>query len=94
MHAPVDVHPIIHGLFGTIPSKKGPGNLTPKIAVHYCPIIFGSHLGTLALKTENFSKKSVVLVKRENGFTKTLFSLFSRVFCPRDGFSKSIFAFY
>ena len=37
----------------------------------------GSHLGTLALKTKNFSKKKpVVLVKRKNGFTKTLFSLF------------------
>ena len=53
-----------------------------------------SHSGTLALKAENFSKKSVVLVKCENGFTKTLFSLFSRVVCPGDGFSKSIFAFY
>ena len=35
----------------------------------------GSHSGT-AFKTENFSNKEVVLVKRENGFTKTLFSLF------------------
>ena len=31
-----------------------------------------SHLGTLALKTGDFSKKSVVLVKRKNGFTKTV----------------------
>ena len=31
-----------------------------------------SHLGTLALKTEDCSKKSVVLVKRKNGFTKTI----------------------
>ena len=30
-----------------------------------------SHLGTLALKTGNFSKKIGRLVKRENGFTKT-----------------------
>ena len=30
------------------------------------------HSGTLALETEDFSKtKSVVLVKREDGFTKT-----------------------
>ena len=34
----------------------------------------GSHLRTLALKTENLSKESVVLVKRENGFTETLSS--------------------
>ena len=34
----------------------------------------GSHLRTPALKNENFSNKSVVLVKRGNGFAKTLFS--------------------
>ena len=56
--------------------------------------LLGGHLRTLALKTESFSKKSVVLVKRENGFTKTLFSFFSRFSCPGDGFTKSIFAFY
>ena len=51
-----------------------------------CPS-FGSHLRTLALKTENFSKKkSVVLVQRENGFTKTLFSLFFQGFLPRGWF--------
>ena len=31
-----------------------------------------SHLRTAALKTENFNKKSVVLVKCKNGFTKTV----------------------
>ena len=31
-----------------------------------------SHLGTPALKTVNFNKKSVVLVKSKNGFTKTI----------------------
>ena len=44
----------------------------------------GTHSGTLALKTDNFSRKSnfgkkkkpVVLVKREKWFTKTLLSLF------------------
>ena len=33
---------------------------------------FRSHLGTPALKTRNFSKKSAVLVKRKNGFTKNI----------------------
>ena len=33
---------------------------------------FRSHLRTPALKTEEFSKKSVVLVKRKNGFTNTI----------------------
>ena len=56
---------------------------------------FGSNLRTPALKTEKFSKKSVVLVKRGNGFTKKLFSLFFWVvFCPEAGFIKSMFAFY
>ena len=31
-----------------------------------------SHLRTLALKTWNLVKTSVVLVKRKNGFTKTI----------------------
>ena len=31
-----------------------------------------SHLGTLALKTGNSSKNTVVLLKRKNGFTKTI----------------------
>ena len=33
---------------------------------------FRSHSGTVALKTRDFSKKSVVLVKRKNGFAKTI----------------------
>ena len=51
----------------------------------WCSDSFGSHLGTPALKTENVSvkKKSVVLVKRENGFTETLFSLFFQGFLCR-----------
>ena len=49
--------------------------------------IIGSHLGTPALKTGNFSKKkSVVLVKRKNGFTKTLCSLFFQGFLSRGWF--------
>ena len=55
----------------------------------------GSHLRTLALKTENFSAKtSVLLVKREMDLVERSSPYFSRVFCPGDGFSKSIFAFY
>ena len=53
--------------------------------------IVGTHLRTPALKTGDFSKKSVVLVKRKNGFTKTLHSLFSSVSCPEDGFLVSPF---
>ena len=51
-----------------------------------------SHLGTLALKTEDFSKKSVVLVKRKNGFTKT--TAWTENLGKTRAFSKSIFAFY
>ena len=54
----------------------------------------GSHLRSPGLKTGYFNKKSVVLVERENGLAKTFFFFFffiSKVFCPRDGFSKSIF---
>ena len=43
----------------------------------------------LKTKTENLGNKSVVLVNRKLEFTKTLFSLFLGVFCPRDGFSKT-----
>ena len=39
----------------------------------------------LPLKPRIRVNKSVVLVKREDGFTKTLFSLFFQVFCPGDG---------
>ena len=46
----------------------------------------GSLLRALALKTENFGKKTVVLVERKNGFTKTLFSLFFQGFLPRGWF--------
>ena len=46
----------------------------------------GSHLRTPALKTENFSEKIGRLVTRKNGFTKTLFSLFSRVFLSKGWF--------
>ena len=65
-------------------------NTEPPFPLH--PL--GRKLRTPALKTVNFSPKMVVLVKRENGFTKTLFSLFSRVFLPETGFSKLVFAFY
>ena len=47
---------------------------------------FGSHLRTPALKTKSLVKKSVVLVKRKNGFTKTLFSLFFQGFLSRGWF--------
>ena len=46
-------------------------------------LYFGTHLRTPALKTKNFSKNSVVSVKRENGFTKTLLSLFFQGFLSR-----------
>ena len=39
---------------------------------HWQPISIRSPSGTLALKTKDFSKQSVVLVKHENGFTKTI----------------------
>ena len=55
---------------------------------------FGASLRTPALKTENFSKKNCRFGNRENGFPKRLLSLFLQCFCPGDGFSKSIFAFY
>ena len=54
----------------------------------------GSHSGTLALTTENVGKKSVVLVNAEMDLLKRSSPHFSSVFCPRDGFSKSISAFY
>ena len=59
-------------------------------------VCIGSHLRAPALKTENFSKKlGRFSVKRENGLEVKLASpYFSRVFCPGDGFSKSVFAFY
>ena len=41
----------------------------------------GSHLRTLALKTENLSKKSVVLVNAEMDLVKRSSPYFSRVFC-------------
>ena len=43
--------------------------------------VYGTHLRAHALKTEIFSEKSVVLEKRKNGFTKTLFSFFAWAFC-------------
>ena len=62
-------------------------NLQNSLLSHFSVTIFGSHLGTLALKTRDFSKKkSVVLVKRKNGFTKTLFSLFFQGFLSRGWF--------
>ena len=55
---------------------------------------FRTHLGTLTLMTENFSKKkSVVLVNARMDLLKRSCPYFSRVFCPGNGFSKSIFAF-
>ena len=59
-----------------------------------CPVPLRSHLGTLALKTQDFSKKSVVLVKRKNGFTKTIPWTENPGRIRRRPFSKSIFAFY
>ena len=56
--------------------------------------LVGSHSGTLALKAGNFNKKSVVLVKRKMDLLKRSSPYFSKVFCPGDGFSKSVFAFY
>ena len=53
-----------------------PAYLFCALGVSHCHCSFGSHLRARALKTENFSRKSVVLVEREHGFTKTLFSLF------------------
>ena len=43
---------------------------------------FGSHLRTLALKTENFSKKSVVLVNAKMDLLKRSSPYFFRVLCP------------
>ena len=57
--ATVEVDTFISPLF-TSPSRQGN------------PQLLRSHLRTPALKTENCCKKSVVLVKRKNGFTKTM----------------------
>ena len=43
---------------------------------HKIRLFLRTDLRTPALKTENFSKRSVVLVKHTSGSTKTLFSLF------------------
>ena len=53
-----------------------------------------SHSGTLALKTENFSKNSVILVKRKDGFAKTIPWTENLAKQGEECFSKSIFAFY
>ena len=59
---------------------------------HSFSAAFGAHLRTPALKSENFRQKVGRFCKRENGFTKTLLSLFFQSFCPADSSSKSFFA--
>ena len=54
-------------------SPKDPAVLKMLRVVNSLRVVnFRSHSGTLALKTDDFSKTSVVLVRRKNGFTKTI----------------------
>ena len=62
----------VRGTGGVHPWDTCPARGSDKCCVCFLCFSLRSHSGTLALKTEDFSKKkSVVLVERKNGSTKT-----------------------